>query len=182
MTDTKFIFLLMLLLWSTPFTAFGIWPFWVMSQIFSLKKKIKKGTPLRSKSFKLTECWHWFFKWGALAHWVPKTAVLYNKHLLKKQGPKRHKPWPSQKITCLSKKLHNVKTVMRKFWESCEKVVRNLLESYKKVVRKLWESFETVVIKLWEICEKVLRKFWERCEKVVRNGEKVVSNLWESCE
>ena len=31
-----------------------------------------------------------------------------------KQGPKRHKPWPIQKIICLSRQLNNVKTVVRK--------------------------------------------------------------------
>ena len=43
-----------------------------------------------------------------------------------------------------SRKLHNVKTVVRKLWESCVKFVRKLWTSckivVKKVVRKLWKK------------------------------------------
>ena len=95
------------------------------------------------------------------------------------------------------RQLHNVKTVVRKLWESCEKIVwkfsdscekavRKLWKGCEKVVRKMWESGEKDVRKLWESCEKHVRNLWESCEKVMRKlwerCEKVVRKLWESCE
>ena len=49
------------------------------------KGEVKKGTPCREKSIELLNNDSIFFSW-----------LNYSK--VKKQGPKRHKPWPIQKF------------------------------------------------------------------------------------